>query len=181
MRVAPGRPIGPPQVTTPSLTEGALAVGHRIGRYFGVVSMLPALFLVLWSAALIASGAWRGRPRLESLGAAFGQPTVAKVAWILVLSLATGLFLHPLQFAMTQVLEGYWGHSRIGRILTGMRIDRYRRKQRELENRRATIGDQLRELVDARLELVWGKEHFGSWDDATYELNRRRLLMSERG
>jgi hypothetical protein len=168
-------------VTTPSLTEGALAVGNRIGRYFGVVSMVPALFLVLWSAALIASGAWRGRPQLDSLGAAFGQPSVAKVAWILVLSLATGLFLHPLQFAMTQVLEGYWGHSRIGRILTGIRIDQYRERQRDLEHRRVTISDQLDELVDARLGLTWGKDEFESWDDATYKRNRRRLLSSERG
>ncbi|MGK3207428.1 hypothetical protein [Amycolatopsis sp. MEPSY49] len=166
-------------MTAPSLAESAFAMGSRIGRYFGIVSMLPALFLVLWSAALIAAGAWTGGPQLKQLGSDFGQLTLAKVAWILLLSLVTGLFLHPLQFAMTQVLEGYWGHSKVARTLALVKIDRYRKKQRELENRRENVSSQLREIVDARLESM-GEGSPNSWDPVTYEKKRRSLLNSRR-
>ncbi|MEA5364708.1 hypothetical protein VA596_34615 [Amycolatopsis sp., V23-08] len=142
--------------------------------------MLPALSLVLWSAALIASGAWQGAPQLKQLGNEFGQPTVAKIAWILLASLVTGLFLHPLQFAMVQLLEGYWGHTRIARILALIRIDRYRRKQQDLEDRQESVRDQLEKLVDARIQLSSGDAK-SVRDEPPSKEEREDLLDSARG
>ncbi|MEU8639009.1 hypothetical protein AB0C38_43035 [Amycolatopsis sp. NPDC048633] len=166
-------------MSSQSLADSAISVGSRIGRQFSIVSMLPALFLVLWSAALIASGAWQGGPQLKQLGHEFGQPTVAKVAWIILASLITGLFLHPLQFAMVQLLEGYWGHNRLARVLALIRIDHYRKKKLDLRKQAGSVDAQLRELVDARLVL--------DSDPATLEKepiteeDREGLLDSRRG
>ncbi|GHG13014.1 hypothetical protein GCM10017567_33000 [Amycolatopsis bullii] len=131
-------------MSAPSFAESTLNLGSRVGRYFGLVSMLPALFLVLWSAALAASGAWYGPPHPEWIGPRIGGWSLTGVAWILLASLATGLFLHPLQFAMTQVLEGYWGYSRAARVVLGARIRHHRA--------RALRANDVATRLEARLE-----------------------------
>lgn len=131
-----------------SFTGATLDVGSRVGRYFGLVSMVPALFLVLWSAALATSGAWQGPPHPEWIGPRLGSWSIAGVAWLLLASLATGLFLHPLQFAMTQVLEGYWGHSRVARVLLAARIRHHRRRLQATHKAVARLDDRLVDRID---------------------------------
>ena len=119
-------------MTAPSFANSTLTVGNRIGRYFSIVSMLPALFLVLWTYALIASGAWRNAPDLKSLMARTSHWSLTGVAWLVVATLLVALFLHPLQFAMTQLLEGYWGNSPVAISAMKLRIVHYRKRQRQL-------------------------------------------------
>jgi hypothetical protein len=134
-------------MSAPSFAESTLNLGSRIGRYFGLVSMVPALFLVLWTAVLAASGAWQGRPDPTLIGPRVGSWSFAGAAWLLLASLATAFFLHPLQFAMTQMLEGYWGYSRIARILIRSRIRHHRRRLR----RATLIAEDLREQLSEQL------------------------------
>lgn len=166
-------------MTAHSVTDAALTVGNRIGRHFSIVSMVPALFLVLWSAALLASGAWQGGPQLKQLGHEFGQPTVAKVAWVILASLITALFLHPLQFAMVQLMEGYWGHSRVARMFAVARIDRYRRKKLDLRQRAGAVRTQFQELVDAKLESASDPAELEA--EPITDEDREDLLNSRRG
>jgi hypothetical protein len=49
-------------MAAPSFTDMSLALGSKVGRHFGIVSVLPALFLTLWTGALISSDSWRGKP-----------------------------------------------------------------------------------------------------------------------
>jgi hypothetical protein len=141
-------------VSAPSFTEGTLNIGNRVGRYFGLVSMVPALFLVLWSAALATSGAWQGPPHPEWIGPRVGSWSIAGVAWLLLASLATGLFLHPLQFAMTQVLEGYWGYSRVARVLLRARIRHHRHRVQATEEAVARLDDRLAQQIDEMIGRI---------------------------
>jgi hypothetical protein len=167
-------------VSAPSFAEGTLNIGSRVGRYFGLVSMLPALFLVLWSAALAASGAWSGPPHPEWIGPRVGSWSLTGVAWLLLASLAAGLFLHPLQFAMTQVLEGYWGHSRWAQILLRLRI-RHHRKRLEATQDKLTAIDRC--LAERIAEAVRRREAArpGSIAGEPAEVQQRIILHSEDG
>ena len=110
-----------------SIADLALGAGDRIGRYFNLVSVLPSTFLVLFGYALIRSGAAAGRPEWAS---AFGQLTDLSLGDLLVLVviiLAVASVLHPLQFSLTQLFEGYWGLSRLGVAVALARIHHHRR------------------------------------------------------
>jgi hypothetical protein len=109
-----------------------MSLGARIGRYFSVVSMVPSLFLVVWTTALVASDAWRSEPDPGLLGRRLGDLGFASIAWLLLITTVVALFLHPLQLAMTRILEGYWGSSPLAVKLLGVRIAHYRRKWRSL-------------------------------------------------
>jgi hypothetical protein len=115
--------------------DAALSVGQRIGRYFALVSMIPALLLVLWVYILAASGSLSGNPSLHGAEAALSHWSVGKAAGILVATLAIALILQPLQFATTQLLEGYWGTSALATAAMKIRIVHHRRRQRTLEDR----------------------------------------------
>ena len=60
-------------MTSPSVADAAMSLGARIGRYFSVVSMVPSLFLVVWTTALVASDAWRSEPGPGLLGRRLGD------------------------------------------------------------------------------------------------------------
>src|SRR5580693_5241338 len=112
-------------------TDAVLSVGQSIGRYFALVSMIPSLFLVLWTYALIASGSMSGTPTLHSVEVALSHWSVGKVAGVVLASLAIALVLHPLQFITTQLLEGYWGTSALARQAMKLRIIHHRKQQRK--------------------------------------------------
>jgi hypothetical protein len=112
--------------------DAVLSVGQRIGRYFAVVSMIPALFLVLWTYALVASGAVSGTPSLHKVDVTFSQWSLGKVAGVVLVTLAVAVILHPLQFVSTQLLEGYWGTTRLALATMKVRIVHHRERQRNL-------------------------------------------------
>jgi hypothetical protein len=57
---------------------------------------------------------------------------------VLLSSLVVALLVHPLQFPFTQLLEGYWGPSWLGRFFAVERIRRYRQQLWDLD--REQIG-----------------------------------------
>lgn len=101
--------------------EAALLAGSRIGRYFGLVSVVPSALFVAFVYSLVRSGAWTGRPHLAAI-----DISVEQASLLLLLVLALSLLLHPLQFPLIQLLEGYWGTSRAARWLAGTRIRHHR-------------------------------------------------------
>lgn len=173
-------------MTTASLPDAALSLGSKIGRYFGVVSVLPSMFLVLWSTALVASDSWRGKPDFRLLGSRMSNWSVSGAAWLLIATLLVALFLHPLQFAMTQLLEGYWGTSHLARLATSIGVRRHRRRTRRLKKTRAVL--KRRRIASINSDL---QQHFlqtaneddnpNNWD--TEELNDRReaVIASDLG
>ncbi|MGV9360293.1 hypothetical protein [Amycolatopsis sp. NPDC003731] len=139
----------------PALPDAAVGLGSRIGRYFSVVSVLPALFLVVWTAALVTSEAWRGRPDVGLMVRRLGGLNLSGAAWLILVTILVALFLHPLQVGMTRLLEGYWGSSRPAVVLLRLRITRYRKRRERLEDRR----EALEETRDRELDRLLAAAH----------------------
>lgn len=103
-------------------------VGSAVGRYFSVVSFIPSLFLVGFTFALAASGAWggSGEPDWAKAGNSFTH--IGDLALLTLVSIAIGIAVHPIQFALVQFFEGYWGtgwlaqRARSARMLHHSRI-----------------------------------------------------------
>jgi len=126
----------------PSLVEAASGLGNKIGRHFSISGLLPGLFLTLWVYLLLASGAPEHHPDLARLGHAFRSLT--GLAWLLSIALVAGLLLHPLQFSLTQFLEGYWGSGKLGVAAAAARSIHHRDRRRRLNRRMSTAEAELR-------------------------------------
>jgi hypothetical protein len=155
----------------------ALSVGQQIGRYFALISMLPALLLVLWIQILITSGAPSGRPALHNVEYALSHWSVGKVTGVIIASLAVALLLHPLQFATTQLLEGYWGASSLAAAAMEKRIVHHRRQRRDLEEI-ATKNRKMR--TEQALQILRGQPW---WNDnpETRDIALDSVLQGESG
>jgi hypothetical protein len=114
------------------IASAAVESGRSIGRYFTVISMVPSLLFVLYVYGLLAAGAWSGTFAPVKALHATEDLSVKEIAALLLAALLLGLVLHPFQFSMTQLLEGYWGASCIAGELARRRIMHYRRVARDL-------------------------------------------------
>lgn len=132
--------------------DAALSAGQRIGRYFTQVSLIPALLLVVWTYIVLSSGAPSERPAIRNVSAAFSHWPVGKVAGLVLATLAVALILHPLQFAITQLLEGYWGTTPLATAAMKLRIVHYRKRQRELWDKATASGDSWRARCEELLQ-----------------------------
>ncbi|MEV6647397.1 hypothetical protein [Amycolatopsis sp. NPDC051371] len=159
---------------TSSVADTTMSVGSRVGRYFSLVSMVPSLFLVLWTAALTASNAWAGKPDIDTLKDWLAAVSVRTVAWMVLLTLIVALFLHPLQFAMTRLLEGYWGSSLPARVALRWRIGRHRRRHARLKKRMKALEDRWRSGLD---KILTGR----GTDPDDFDSERAPLFESEDG
>lgn len=105
-----------------SMTDVAGVARESIGRYFSLVSFIPSALLVAYAFVLLSSGSLHRSPDLADVAHTVSHLTLADLAALIFLSVAVGLALHPLQFVLVQVLEGYWGaataaqHARSARI-----------------------------------------------------------------
>lgn len=162
-----------------SAVDAALSASQRIGRYFTLVSMIPALFLVLWTYMLVTSGAVSGVPRLANVQASLSHWSVAKVAGLLFISLAVAMVIHPLQFATTQLLEGYWGASALAVAAMKVRIVHHRKCERGLYYQAAWNKSRWR---DKCLEML-GKEPGTDPEEQDQELKADvgAIMKSESG
>lgn len=108
-----------------SLDQLTSGVGRTIGGYFNVVSVVPSAVLVIWLFLLVRSGAPREPPDWSQAFAAVTSAGAGDVASIVAAAVVLGLLLHPLQFAIVQMYEGYWGLGRTAVALRSLRTQRY--------------------------------------------------------
>jgi hypothetical protein len=158
-------------------TDAVLSVGQRIGRYFALTSMIPAMLLVLWAYALIASGALSGKPELHDAESALSHWSVAKVIGLVLASLAVAIVLHPLQFATTQLLEGYWGTTRPARAAMNSRILHHRKRKRMLLEQAGKNKRDWEKLQNAEVE----KHPEWKANQTTLEFHKKNLKRIELG
>lgn len=118
-----------------SSNPAELVVGTAgdLGRSFKVTSALPSVVLVLYLAALASTGGFSGEPDVSAIIESSHDLDVGDLAILGGLSLVVGLLIHPLQFPLTQLLEGYWGTNPVSESL--MRV----RQRSHLDRRRRTI------------------------------------------
>jgi hypothetical protein len=157
--------------------DAALSVGQRIGRYFAQVSLIPALLLVLWIYILIASGSLSGKPSMNHIEAVLSHWDVAKVAGLVLVSLAVAVVVHPLQFATTQLLEGYWGAAPLAVAAMKVRVVHHRKRQRELWEKATSNGETWRDIC---LEVL-RKDPEWQEDPEMLEDRISAFMQSERG
>jgi hypothetical protein len=156
-------------MAAPSIADAALTAGSKVGRYFSIVTMVPTLFLVLWVYLLIRSEAWRAEPNMEALGARLTEWSIPQIAWLLLATFVLALFLHPLQFATVQLLEGYWGSSVVALGAMRLRVARHRKRAQDLERR----VNKLDQVIEESFE-----KHPTYSDDENYSQRLDRYLDS---
>lgn len=114
------------------MASPSLSGASAIGRYFTVVSLVPSVVFVAYVTLLLRSGTWAGSS-VDFAGSAAGLD-VKDVALSGVASLLVALALHPLQFAVIQIFEGYWGSSYCARKFATRHIMRHRHRAMRLRN-----------------------------------------------
>ena len=157
--------------------DAVLSVGERIGRYFALVSLVPALLLVLWTYILLASGALSGKPALHNAEYALSHWSVGKVAGVVIASFAVALILHPLQFATTQLLEGYWGATSLATTAMKIRIVHHRERQRDLWEK---AGSSKKVRTEQALEIL-RRQPWWHDDPKTQEDSVKSVMEGESG
>lgn len=108
------------------------SVGSAVGRYFSVVSFIPSLFLTGLIFALIESGAWSESGSLNWAKAGSTFTHIGNLALLTLVSIAIGVAVHPIQFALVQFFEGYWGTGRWAQRARTVRILHHRDRYRSL-------------------------------------------------
>lgn len=112
------------------MTAPVVGAGH-VGRYFTVVSALPASVFVLYVYLIAGTDPWSGSMNWSALADFHAESLVIAGIAALVLALA----LNPLQLTLIQLLEGYWGHSRFAVELALIRRLHHERRHAELTAR----------------------------------------------
>jgi hypothetical protein len=142
-------------MTAPSLQQTAVSLASSVGRYFSVVTVLPSTLLTSYTFVLIASGAWSGRPDWASAARELAGLSLGQVAALLVVVLTIGVVSHPLQFALVQLLEGYWGSGAMARQFRRWRTASYVRRFFYLKAETERLEGELPEEEPSDEDLTW--------------------------
>lgn len=109
------------------VTSVVSGTGSAIGRYFSVVSVLPSILLVTYIFLLFSSGSWQHTPNWHAAFGGLRNIGLAGAAVLTVSGIVVALVMHPLQFSMVQLLEGYWGPGWLAQQIRVSRIHRHRK------------------------------------------------------
>src|SRR5262249_50955334 len=120
-------------------------VGSSVGRYFSIVSFIPSLLLTGFVFALIESGAWNENGSLDWARAGNAFTNLGDLALLTLISISLGIVFHPIQFALVQFFEGYWGTSRWAERARVVRILHHRKRYESyLDDPGLTARDELK-------------------------------------
>ncbi|MDG4832979.1 hypothetical protein O7627_27275 [Solwaraspora sp. WMMD1047] len=133
-------------------------VRQGVGRYFSMISVLPSALLVIYLWLLIGSGAWHGSPNWTSAARGISSLGIRGAALVAILGITLGLVLHPLQFTMVQLLEGYWGTGQIAQEVRARSIRRHRRRLQALNE----LVDEAGELAESSPEHSLSRDRLRS-------------------
>ena len=120
-----------------AIADIASSTRETVGRYFSLVSALPAVLLVVYAFMLIASGAWNHIPSFRHAFHTLASLSLGEIVVLLIAALGTALILHPLQFVMVRVLEGYWGPGPVAARLSGIWMAWYKHRHMAVQERNA--------------------------------------------
>jgi hypothetical protein len=109
------------------IIDATAGVANSIGRYFSVVSFIPSSLYVLFVYLLYASGSWHHPPDWGHAFMSLGHLGVDGVVLLTFLGIGLGIFIHPIQFAIVQFFEGYWGRWHISQAIRYQRIVHYQK------------------------------------------------------
>ncbi|MFC4534659.1 hypothetical protein [Sphaerisporangium dianthi] len=156
----------------------ALSGATRIGRYFTVVSLVPTTLFVAYLYLLAKSGAWGGPVDWSTV---LDELRLGDIGLVGVLSVAGALALHPLQFSLVQLYEGYWGVAEPFRTLALARIAHHRRRCHSMErNHISAVHDLARRRAEGDTPaLPHGSAHVVATHHMKEELLRLKAAYPE--
>jgi hypothetical protein len=135
-------------MATSGIVDASTGAAQAIGRYFSVISVVPSSLYVTFVYVLIASGSWRHPPDWNRAFMSLEHLGIGGFAFLALLSIGLGVFIHPIQFATVQLLEGYWGAGLIAQRIRTQRILHYQARCRELNRKRNTALNTLADWQD---------------------------------
>ncbi|GAA3938384.1 hypothetical protein [Actinoplanes auranticolor] len=142
---------------------------QTIGQYFSLVSFLPSLFLVSYCSVLISTGALTGPPDHSGIRDALAKVDLGGAAALSLVALAVSVVMHPLQYMIVQLTEGYWGLGTLSRRTRSLAVDRHIRRReaiyelrKDAERVRAALEQSGKApTADVYQELL--TLHYESW------------------
>jgi len=137
-----------------ALLESAFGAASRVGPYFSVVSLVPAALLTTAVSALMIARPWTGSPTWSAVGHAVTHVEALPLVAGALLTVLLALVLHPLQFAMVQLLEGYWGPSPVALWAAGARIRHHQDIAIGLSGTEASVAERAKMPADGTLPDV---------------------------
>ena len=137
-----------------TITDISAGAAQTIGRYFSVISVVPSSLYVTFVYLLIASGSWAHPPDWRQAFSSIEHPGISGIAFIAFVSIGLGIIIHPIQFAIVQFLEGYWGVGRVALSFRAQRILRYQEICETLERRQDSAGKVLNDWKAAGVKTT---------------------------
>ena len=125
------------------MIDMSTGMANSIGRYFSIVSFIPSSLYVLFVYLLATSGSWHHQPDWDLAFTSLGHLGLDGIALLVFISVGLGIFIHPIQFAIVQFFEGYWGTSRPFQAIRYQRIIRYQRLCGSLDDDIDSVDDMF--------------------------------------
>lgn len=125
------------------IIDVSTGAAQAVGRYFSVISVIPSALYVVFVYLLIASESWTHSPNWEHAFTSLEHISIGDIGALAFLSIGLGLVIHPIQFAIVQFFEGYWGTARFAQWIRAQRILRYQRLCGDLVEESANVAKSL--------------------------------------
>ena len=147
------------------IADVSTGAAQAIGRYFSVVSVIPSSLYVSFVYLLVASGSWQHAPDWTQAFNSLFHIGISGVGLLVFAGIALGIALHPLQFAIVQFFEGYWGVRTGAQTIRLQRIAHYQRICLDVDSARVKASKKL-----AGIPLV---------DEKDIDLRRPHISIAE--
>lgn len=134
------------------IVDVSTGIANSIGRYFSVISVIPSSLYIVFVYLLATSGALHHSPDWSHAFTSLAHLDLAGIALLGLFSIALGVFIHPIQFAIVQFFEGYWGTGSIAQAVRYQRILHYQRVAIGLNKDVESVEDRLADWKEARLD-----------------------------
>lgn len=128
------------------ITDIGSSAAQAVGRYFSVISVIPSSLYVAFVYLLVASGSWQHAPDWGHAFLAFEHISIGGIGALAFLSIGLGLIIHPIQLALVQFFEGYWGTAGPAQAIRARRILHYRRLYDDLTDESKAVNGELAEI-----------------------------------
>jgi hypothetical protein len=126
-----------------TIGQVAISATQVMGRYFTIVSVLPSGLLVCYVYVLFRSDALADSVDWAKGFDALSHPGIGGVMTLLFASAGLAVVTHPVQFAIVQFFEGYWGNGYTAQQFRVQRIIHYQAKYRRLYTLRVETDDDI--------------------------------------
>jgi hypothetical protein len=123
----------------------------KLGARFLLVTLLPNTAFATLIAVLVMSGAPDSRPSWERLMASLSDLSIAGIALISASVVILSMIIHPLNYLLIQIMEGYWSALPFGAAIERAAIqhgEKYRDDLLDLEEQGHDVSTELAALPD---------------------------------